>query len=93
MVIMLFPALLIMGINGVISVVEIVLEKVLTIVVRSEHTVEVVACWIFVIVLVDEIVTWNLPQSRLVTVNHCGEPVHQKVCNVITILRESSFYL
>ena len=68
-------------------VVEIMFDEMSTIVIRSEEIVGVVARGVLFIVLVNVIITWDVSHSGLVTVNHCGEPVHEEVCDSIVAHR------
>ena len=70
-----------------IIVVEIMFDEMSTIVIRSEEIVSVVARGVLFIVLVNVIITWDVSHSGLVTVNHCGEPVHEEVCDPIVAYR------
>ena len=68
-------------------VVEIMFDEMSTIVIRSEEIVSVVARGVLFIVLVNVIITWDVSHSGLVTVNHCGEPVHEEVRDSIVAHR------
>lgn len=52
-----------------------------------------VARGVLIIVLINVIVTWDVSQCRLVSINHCRESVHEEVCNSIIALSEGALNL
>ena len=68
-------------------VVEIVLDEMITIVIWGEEIVCVVARRVLFVVLVNVVIAWDISHGGLVTVNHCGEPVHEEVCDSIVTHR------